>query len=92
MSGGENTVVIELLYELILLINILNDLGFAHNDLKFNNVMFTLRGKMKLIDFETSDYFGLYPTKSMSRNFLFPVAYSAHDTSRFVVKQKIMIF
>lgn len=76
----------DLLYELITLINWLNGLGFAHNDIKFNNIMFSSSGKMKLIDFGISNYIGLMPTIYMIDKYLCIEEFKAPDTSQSAVR------
>ena len=85
-NANKNKYIVELMYELILLINSLNGLGFSHNDLKFDNIMFSLDGKMKLIDFGISDYLGLFPTRNMAQNFLASEIFKAPDTLDLTVK------
>lgn len=50
-------------YELVSIVDRINSLGIIHHDLKSNNIMIDLTGKIKIIDFGLSKFIGL----SMSR-------------------------
>ena len=58
----------DLIYQTVEIVNDLNTLGISHNDIKYDNIMFDIQGKMKLIDFGICDYLGLFPHKSIYGN------------------------
>ena len=52
-----------ILHNLLDILNSLNGYGIIHNDIKSNNIMMDYSGRLKLIDFGMSEFFGIRPDK-----------------------------
>jgi serine/threonine protein kinase len=58
----------ELLYNLLVNIYYINSIGISHNDIKEQNVMIDINGKLIIIDFGLSQYLGMSPLNKKVEN------------------------
>lgn len=69
----------------LVVLNELNGIGISHNDIKLDNLMFDLDGRLKFIDFGVSDYLGLYPIDKVVKNVIINELRRPPETREFLV-------
>ena len=70
---------INILLEIILKLNELHKMGFAHNDFKFDNIMINKYGDIKIVDFGLSYFIGINPICEIIKDYISTYYIEAFD-------------